>query len=459
MLSKNRLLLTVSVLAVSTILMQASALSQSLEETLAMAYENNPSIQAQRATLRSIDETVPQARGGWRPTVDLNGSAGFIKPNFNGNNTSRDFYSTGVGITQNVYAGGGTEAAIQQAESDVLASRARLHSVEQSVLLQAVTAYMNVLRDESVLELNIQNEIRLQRQLEATSDRFEVGEVTRTDVAQAESRVSGAQADRIASEGILNVSKAFFKQVVGTEPVNLTSPNINPVLPKSLAESISLAQNKNPDIQALVNDRDSAQAEITIQQADLLPSINLTGDADYRRDVSANDLRGNDLTVAAAISIPLYQAGIATSQVRQAKQLVGVSNRQIEDTTRKTIELATSAWETLQTQQARIVSFKDQVRATSIALDGVEQEAAVGSRTVLDVLDAEQELLDARVNLVRTRRDEIVARFELLNAVGGLSAREIGLVVEAYDEAAHYNKVKDEIWGISDALDDETPKN
>ncbi len=452
MQNKNKILQAAFVITGLIFLNNGMLAAQPLNEILSLAYKNNPALQAQRSMLRSADEGLAQASGGFRPSVNVNGNANWLKPYYNKNSNSRDFYSMGIGITQNIYNGGGTTASVKKADANIMVVRAKLQSSVQSILLKAATAYMNMLRDQSVLELNFQNEIRLYRQLEATTDRFEVGEVTRTDLSQAESRVSGAQADSISAEGQLDVSRALFKQLVGVEPTELSSPKTSFSLPNSLEEAVSLAINNHPNIKISLNELNVAKQELKIQQAGLSPSFSLSGDANYNHDVAGNNLRGKELKFTAAIKIPLYQAGIAKSQIRQAKQLLEMSNYQFQDANNKVVEAATAAWKILKTKQARIISFNDQVRASSIALDGVEQEATVGSRTVLDVLDAEQELLDARVNLVRTKRDEIVAKFELLNAIGSLNITTIGVNYNGYDEISNYNDIKDNIWGIDDVL-------
>lgn len=442
---------------VSAVPLQANA--QTLEEALSAAYANNPTLQAQRAALRATDEGLPQAKAGWRPTVTLLGDIGKSRSETDTSTTNGDWetrttYSGTLQVTQNLYAGGGTEAGIAKAEADIMAQRSRLRSSEQTVLLNAATAYLDVLRDSAVLELNIQNEARLAKQLEATQDRFEVGEVTRTDVAQAESRLSRARADRVSAQGALETSKAVYEQIIGEKPGELVEPDFSLNLPTSRDESVAIAAERNPDVMANVYDRESALKQIRVQFADLMPSVDLTGSASRSRNQSSDDTRVDDLTIEASLTIPVYQAGFETSQVRQAKQTAAQELKQIEEARRAAVEDATSSWENYQTSLAQIRAFEEEVRATTIALEGVQQEAAVGSRTVLDVLDAEQELLNANVSLVRSQRDELVAQFDLLAAVGGLTAKDIGLGINYYDETDHYNRVKDKWWGLGDDLPD-----
>lgn len=430
------------------------ALSQSLYEAMAIAYDNNPTILAERSRLRATDESVPQALSGWRPTVEVTGSLGRVRENRNrGVGTDyRTRFSTGIRVTQNIYEGGRTQAGIARAEADVLAGRAGLISVEQGVLLDVATSYLNVVRDGEVLRLQIANERRLERQLEATQDRFDVGEVTRTDVAQAESRLARATADRIAAEADLEVSRAFYEQVVG-QPAgdDVAYPEAEEEgLPATREESSRLASERNPDVLSTFYERRSAERGVDEEFADLLPSVDVEGELERARNNSADDVTVKSASVTANVSIPIYQAGEATSQVREARQLVREANDRIVEARRAAVEDATSAWETLQSSRAQIIAFEAEVRATQIALEGVEQEAAVGSRTVLDILDAEQEFLDAQVNLVRARRDVFVDGYSLLSATGSLTARDLGLPLQYYNEQEYYDQVRNLWWGIGD---------
>ena len=445
----RRVLLAASVgLLIGTAAVEAQA--QSLRDAMGMAYRDNPTLQAQRAQLRAIDEGVPQALAGWRPTVTLSGEQGWIRQQGNAGlrTSSRDFRSTTLSVTQNVYDFGKTDANVQKAEADVLAARARLVETEQMVLQDVVSAYMNVVRDQAVVDLNRNNLERLRRQLEATRDRFNVGEVTRTDVAQAESRVAAAEADLIESEGDLEVSRAFFEQVVGTAPGTLAPPDVTLTLPGSREQAVDAAVRSNPTVQARQFEKDAAARTIDSETADLLPNVDLNASAGHTRDVQQRDSTRNSVQASVVVSVPIYQAGAATSQIREAKQSYLRADSLIAEARRNAVESATSAWETFNSVVARIQALQASVEAAEIALDGVEQEAAVGSRTVLDVLDAEQELLNARVALVRSQRDLEVARFDLLSAIGGMTAEGLELPVEFYDEGAHYSEVRSLWWGL-----------
>ena len=428
--------------------------AQTIYEALAKAYQNNPTLQAQRAELRAADEGVPQAKAGWRPNVEFTGDLNKLRRRtnntggFGAGDDTRTTYGGNFTVTQNVYKGGWTDAKISQAKNEVSRERARLIVVEQQILLDAVTAYMNVVRDQAVLQLNIGNEQVLARQLEATKDRFDVGEVTRTDEAQAESRYARATAERIQSEGNLEVGRAFYSQIVGESPGTVNQPDYPDNLPASEAEATKLSSDKNPAVVVATFDERASRNLIQVKKAELLPSIDLVADAGRSRNQGSNDRTIDDITLSAELTVPIYQQGSVSSEIREAKQLASRNLVRVDEARREAAEAATSAWEKLLTARASIKSREAAERAAHIALEGVQQEAAVGSRTVLDVLDAEQELLDAQVSLVRDQRDATVASYDLLAATGRLTARDLALPVKLYDFQANYKKVRDQLWGF-----------
>lgn len=420
-----------------------------------LAYQNNPTLQAQRASLRATDEGVPQALSGYRPNVEVVGDGGFIAQsgdNIDGTDTAGE-YAASLRVTQNVYAGGGTVADVKRAESTVRAERARLDSVERSVLLDAVEAYMNALSDESVLKLNINNERVLSRQLEATRDRFNVGEVTRTDVSQAEARLSSATADRIQAEGDVQISRGVYEQVIGKLPDALTKPSDLPNLPGTRGEAITIARDNNPDVLAASFDERASRHNVRVVESELLPSVDIVGQGGRSSNEGTSDITRNDASIKAQLTVPLYQRGAVTSRVREAKQIAGRDRMRLIEARRAATEDANNGWESLVTARARIRSIRAAVEANRIALDGVRQEALVGSRTVLDVLDAEQELLDSQVDLVLAERDEIVAQYQLQSALGRLTARSLDLSTEYYEPNQYYDEVRDKLWGLGSDLD------
>lgn len=439
-------------LAVASGFLSVSASAQSLDEALAAAYVNNPTLAAARAALRATDEEVPQALSGWRPTVSLSGYSGTAairSPSSSGTNKGqhRDPKSVELSVEQPLYQGGRTVAATRKAENRVDAARARLAATEQSVMLDAVTAYMNVVRDQAVLALRVNNEQVLRRQLQATEDRFQVGEVTRTDVYQAEARVAGATADRIQAEGDLEVSRAQYRNIVGEAPGRLQPPPVPADVPADVDRAIDQALSANPDVLAAGFDERASVDGVTEVRGELLPSVTLSGSASKDYDTIGEHTRQTTYQARVSVSVPLYQAGAVYSRLRGARQTVVQNRQNLETARRDAVETVTREWETLITARAAIEAFRAQVTASEIALDGVRREAAVGSRTVLDVLDAEQELLDSRVNLVRAQRDQIVAIYGVKSAVGVLTARALDLPVDYYDPEEHYREVRDRWFG------------
>ena len=439
------------VLAAAILTIGSAAGAQTLEQALSAAYANNPELLAARAELRAVDERVPRALADWRPDVTLSSDISRQHTDFNNRRGEQAKTRTPRGatlsVTQPLFRGFRTEAGIRVAESDVQAERAQLIATEQDTLLDVVTAFMAVVRDQAVLDLNIGNEQVLRRQLEATQDRFRVGEITRTDVSQAEARLAGATADRIQAEGNLEISRASYVNVVGEAPGKLTRPPALSGLPASLDESADVALKNHPDIVAARFGEISARENVRRVTGELLPSLNLTGTARRRFEVSEDDNRQDTGQIQLNLSVPLYQGGGVYSRLREAKQDAGQSRLDLEDARRDITESLRDAWETLATAQARIQAFQSQIQANEVALEGVQREAQVGSRTVLDVLDAEQELLDSRVSLVRAQRDEVVASYSLLEAIGSLTAADLKLPVDIYDPLKHYNEVRDKRFG------------
>lgn len=435
------------------------AVGQTLQEALAAAYEANAQLNAQRARLRATDEQVPQALSGYRPTVRAFSEVGprfqdSDQQSFIGRQDNVLFGRTyGASIEQPLFRGGQTTAAVRGAENTVRAERARLESTEQNVLLNAATAYSDVYRDQAVLELNIRNEQRLARQLEATRDRFQVGEVTRTDVSQAEARLARATAERIGAEGALAASRATFRNVVGIVPGVLVRPPLPQELPASLGEANEIATGNNPNVTTAEFQERSALDSVDQVRGELWPTVSLIGRVQRDQDLTRRDSRFDSAEALVNLTVPLYQAGAVHSRLRERKQLVAEQRRLLDQSQRDAVEAATRAWNALETAGAEIGSFTKQVEANQIALDGVEKEAEVGARTVLDVLDAQQELLDSQVSLVRAQRDQVVAAFQLDAALGEMTARRLDLPVVYYDPDQHYREVRDKWVGGSSSGD------
>lgn len=430
--------------------------AQSLEQALAQAYSNNPSLAAQRARLRAVDESVPQALSGYRPsaraTASISRSITESQVERAGtSNTTLTPKSAGLSVTQPIYDAT-VSPAVRRAENLVQAQRATLMGSEQDVLLNAATAYLDVVQNQAVLTLNINNERVLKRQLEAAGDRFRVGEYTRTDVSQSESRLSGAVASRISAEGQLASSRATYERIIGAAPGQLKAPKPAFKLPATLDETVEMAKANNPSVLAAAFNEAAQQATVDQQFGKLLPSVSLNAQTSRTWDGSRSSglmvERYDSSQVTAQVTIPLYQAGLPEAQVREAKQTANQYRMQIDDARQRAVEGAVSAWQSLTTTRAAIKSYRDQIKAAQIALDGVRQEAQVGSRTVLDVLNQEQELLNARVNLVRAERNEMVAAFTLLSAIGQLTAEQMALPAKYYDAQQNYKNTRDKWIGL-----------
>lgn len=440
-----------------------SARAETLTDALVDAYNNNPQILAERANLRATDEGVPQALSGWRPTVTFTGSVGaqrienqptgLTTPNAKSTPKTVDF-----NVNEPIYTGGRTVALTAEAEKEIEAERARNVATEETVFLSVIQAYLDVVRDQATLDLSINNEQVLRRQLEATNDEFRVGAVTRTDVAQAESRLAGATASRQQAAGNLQVSRANFARAVGHLPQGkLLAPNLRPVLPANRDEAISLASFKNPTVIAGVFSEDAARDAVDATRDQLLPSVALVGDVNRGMETV---LVGHDTTtgsLVARLTVPLYEAGNVYSETRQAIEVEGERRGQTDDARRAAVQGATQAWEQIVSGRAQIVSLQSTIKAAEIALEGVRQEATVGSRTVLDVLNAEQELFTDRVQLVTAQHDTSLAEFTLAQQVGRLTAADLHLPVKLYDVDAYYRQVRDKWLGFGPHSDNGSP--
>jgi len=426
--------------------------AETLAEILALTYETNPDIAAARAALRGTDEGVPQALSNWRPEVKINGAYGVRKRDRDLStgaeidNTDQP-QSISLRISQNLFRGFRTIAETDQARNLVAADRANLVTREQDVLLQAVTAYMNVKRERAILELRRNNVRVLEQQQSATKDRFEVGELTRTDTAQADSRLTAAVAAETTAQGDLNTAIADFVEVVGQAPGTLEAPELPAGLPASEDEAVEMAKSNNPDVISSDFTERAARDAVDLRAGELLPVLTLGGEVEKNKDILGSDTETSEQSVTLNLSVPLYQAGDVYSRIREAKHLANQRLLEFAEVAREAQEQARSSWADLVSARARITSLQASVDAQQVAFEGVQQEAQVGSRTVLDVLDAEQELLDARVSLVQAQRDLIVAGYQVLSATGQLTALDQGLQVEVYDPTRNFEAVEDQLFG------------
>ncbi len=404
------------------------------------------------------------ALSGWRPTVNITSQAGWNRGGFTATNTPSgnpattydNFISRQVLLqaTQPIYRGGRTEAATRRAINTVQAARAQTFSVETDVFTSVVTAFLDVVRDQNLLEVARNNEQVLRKQLEATRDRFRVGEVTRTDVAQAESSLAQAIAQRITAEGTLETSRSTYTRVVGHPPERLIMPSERPALPATRDEALALAATNNFNVISANFTEAAARDNVDVVRSQLLPQVSIVGS--IGRSVSPSITQSGATTdtgaVVAQMTVPLYEGGSVYAQTRQAQQTVGQRRSQVDVARRAAVQNAASAWETLQAARASIASFVTAVRAAQIALQGTQQEALVGSRTVLDVLIAEQQLFTTQSQLVTAQHDAALAEYTLVAAIGRLVAPALKLPVELYNMEHHYKLVKDKWFGFGGGL-------
>jgi len=430
---------------------------RTLAEALAAAYANNPTLQASRAQLRATDENVPQALAGWRPRVTVAGQAGLgagwtqLTTGTPSVNTSRALGSVQTVIQQPLYQGGRTRAQTNAAENQVMAQRAQLIAQEQQTFTDTVNAYVGVIQSQQILGLNINNEQVLTRQLQATQDRFRVGEITRTDVAQAEAALAGATAQRETAEGNLATARATFQRVVGMlPPADLIEPQPLKLPVRNQQEVVTMAAANNPGVVAAQFADAAARDAVDVAFSALMPTVNIQGQAFQQTNTTLPRSFTNGGQLLLGVSLPLYQGGAEYSAVRQARQREQQARKQLDDTRRQAIQQATQAWETLVAARATADSTRAQIRANTIALEGVEREAIVGSRTTLDVLNAQQALLNSEVTLVQNLVNIITASYNVAAAIGRLTARDLALPVALYDETAYYNAVRNKWFGTGD---------
>lgn len=442
----------------------AASAPRTLLDALAATYSNQPALQAERAKLRATDENVPQALSGWRPTVVLGGTVGygdgmsrqFLTGRWLKSQTDRDIASAQATVTQPLYTGGRTHANVNRAKNQVMAERATLISQEQTSFTQAVNAYVGVIQAQQILALNISNEQVLTKQLQATNDRFRVGEITRTDVAQAEAALAGATAQRETAEGNLQTSRATFAQVIGyMPPDNLVEPQPLSLPVRTQQDAVAMAANNNPNVVAALFNDSAAKDQVDVAIAQLLPQVSLQGQTFQQNNVGSRSSLNNGYQVVAQVSVPIYQGGQEYSLVRQAKQTEQQTRKSVDDAQRTAVQNAVSAWETLAAARASAESTRSQIKANEVALEGVEREAIVGSRTTLDVLNAQQALLNSRTTLVQALAQLVTASYQVAAAVGRLTARDLHLPVPLYDETAYYNAVKDKWLGLGDYATDQ----
>jgi outer membrane protein len=450
------------VTALCAVSLPAAAIAETLPDALVQAYLSNPTLNAQRASTRATDELVPQALSGYRPLVTGTADAGATstrtsRPNTPVTDQGTLTSSAALTVEQPLFNGFRTRNSVRAAESTVLASRETLMNTEQNVLFDAAEAYMNVLRDFAIFDLTRANVDLLDEELRATRERFDVGEVTRTDTALAESRLSGARSELSVAEANLKASRAIYRQVIGSEPTRLfPGQPIDKLLPPTQAAALDIGYVEHPASRAALHAVDAAELNVRVIQGELAPTLSVRGQVAKQWDEVSTSPElptdGSQSTTTGSIlgvlTVPIYQGGQEYSRVREAKEIFGQRRLEAESVRDQVRAAVVSAWGALEGAKSQIIAAQAQVEASTVALAGVREEARVGQRTTLDVLNFQQEQLNARVTLITAQRDRVVASYALLQAIGRLNIVQLALKVPAYDARVHYDQVRDKWFGL-----------
>ena len=422
-----------------------------LTDALKAVYENNPRLKAQREQLKALDESVAQAVSGWRPSVIGNYSKGRERTSLNGADWNySDPKSRQLVVEQPIFNGGETWSRIKSTKSQVKSGREQLRAFEQQLMLETITAYMDVYQSQAVLDLSTKNVDVLKKQLKASQDRFAVGEVTRTDVAQSEARLSAAESERITADGALESARASFKRITGFDsPAQVPLPGLLAPLPTTKDEAVQQALTLNPGLIAAKHQEKAADYNVNANISTLLPDVSLQGRMSRSEETgnTGNQDFDND-SILLNVSVPFYQTGSEYAAIRESRNQLQRSKYDLSDARDAAVEASTRAWEQYDAANSAIQSRLDAIRAAEIALEGVRQEQQFGARTTLDVLDAEQELFVARVNLVRAQREATLAANNLLVSVGRLTAEGVSLQSPIYNPKEHYDDVKYKFIGF-----------
>jgi outer membrane protein len=442
--------------------------AETLADAIALAYDSNPTLQAQRAQQRALDENYVQARAGYRPQVSLSaqgnyqeirtpGASGYVDTN---NDGIPDTFATnsiaegnsanaGISISQPVYTGGRVGAAISAAEADILTGRENLRRVETQVLGQVMTAYVDTRRDQEALRIRQEDLQVLQRQLEESKARFEVGEITRTDVAQSEARLAASQAALQSAQAQLAISRANYAAAVGQNPGDLApEPSLAPLLPAGIDPAFDIATRDNGQIRAAEYAEKASRARLAAARAERMPNVSLRATLAYggQADPLDTDTWSRNFTGTAVVSVPLFTGGLTNSRVRAAIERNNSDRIGIETARRAVMQSLTQSWSQLIAARANIGSTDQQVQASKIAAEGTRQEQQVGLRTTLDVLNAEQELRAAELSQVAARHDEYIAAASVLSQMGWLETKYLTPAISHYDPKANFRKVR-MTWG------------
>jgi outer membrane protein len=437
-------------------------LADTIEAALVRAYQNNPQLNAQRASVRVTDENVPQALSGYRPKIGVTASLGYqytdtnttqggsqteiVRTEIHGADPPR---SVGITATQTLYNGNQTANKTRAAESQVSGAREALRVLEESVLLSAATIYMDYLRDSAIVEVDKSNVRVLEQTLKQTQDRFNVGEVTRTDVAQSEAQLAAGKTQLLAAQANLITTEANFRRIIGNEPRALApgSP-VDRFLPVTLPAAVELSLLENPNVTAAMFGVDVNYLQVKINEGALLPTVTFTASAQQSYETQMTTYRAFGASAVGSVSIPVYQGGAEYSLIRQSKETLAQQRLTLDLTRDQARANTVTAWGQLVAGKAQVASAQAQVTASEIALNGVREEAKAGQRTTLDVLNAQQALVNARVALVTAQHDRVVASYSVLSTVGRLSPQVLRLSTTTYDPSVHYQQVRDSWIGV-----------
>jgi outer membrane protein len=435
----------------------APALGDTIEAALVRSYQNNPQLNAQRALVRSTDENVPQALSGYRPKVAVTASAGYqytdalssafgATTDFHGAQTP---LSAGASVTQTLYNGNQTATKTRAAESQVSGAREGLRVLEQTVLLSAATIYMDYLRDAAIVEVQRSNTRVLEQTLKQTQDRFNVGEVTRTDVAQSEAQLAAGRTQQLTAESNLTTTRGNFRRIIGNEPEGLApgSP-VDRFLPKTLPSAVELSLIENPNVTAAMYGIDVSFLQVKVNEGALLPTVTAQAQVQEQYQPAITTPKQFFASAIAQVNVPIYQGGAEYSLIRQSKETLAQQRLNLELTRDQTRANTVTAWGQLVAGKAQVASAQSQVTASEIALNGVREEAKAGQRTTLDILNAQQALVNARVALVTAQHDRVVASYAVLSSVGRLSPQVLKLATNVYDPSVHYHQVRDSWVGV-----------
>lgn len=421
-----------------------------LRQALEAAYMKNPELESQRKALQVTNERVPQALAGALPSASIGYEKGRQRTRSTGADwNSNDAETRSLNVTQSLFSGGATWASTKAARNEVKAAQARLAQVEQGVLFETLRAYMDVVQAESVLNLSQKNLSVLQKQLEASTQRFEVGEDTRTDVSQSEARTALAESNVSESKSTLAAARATFRKYTGYDPVALVMPDAMPTLPANMEEAITFAEQSNPALLELEYLKNAADYGIDANVGSLFPEVGLRGTMNRQEGVGIfGQTSFDEDQLALTVNFPIFQGGSRYSQIRAAKETYQQRRFQVLDAVNEVRQQAITAWEEVEATRATIQSNRKAIEAARVALDGVRQEQQYGARTTLDVLDAERELFNAEVNLVASQRNHVVAIYNLLAIMGGMTAEKLGLNVTLYDAEEAFEDVEYQFIGF-----------